>query len=95
MSQVHPSRAALRAWFDVTGCSQGRLGQAVGVTQQRISEILRTEQPPVALAQLIQEATGVAWEGWFTPTQLRRREDKHQRRIAQARALRAAFPVAS
>lgn len=90
MAKLRPARGELRAWLESTGTSQSKLGAALGVTQQTISAALNGRPLTEELAKLIQEATGVRWTGWFTPAQLRRREEKRRLRVSRARALRSA-----
>ena len=95
MAQTRPSRTALRRFLTASGCGQTRLAEALGVTQQQISALLVGRDLSEDLAKLIEEATGVPWKGWFTATELRKREDEAEAKLARARAFRAAFPVSS
>lgn len=68
------------------------LAEAVDVSQQTISALLGAREPSEDLAKLIQEATGIAWEGWFTESELKKRAESREKRISRARALRSAVP---
>lgn len=50
-------------WLERTGTKQGDLASGVGVTQGRISQLLKGDLPSLALAQKIQAFTG----GQVTP----------------------------
>ena len=92
MSRFRPARAALKRWLTEKGRTQAILAEAVGVSQQTISAFLGTRVPPEDLARLIQEATGIPWEGWFTAAELRARAEEREEKLSRARALRTAAP---
>lgn len=69
------------------GRTQAILAGALGVTQQTVSALVAKKPRPlsVELAKLIQEATGIAWDGWFTATEL----ENWGKRTERARKLRS------
>jgi len=78
-AKERPARAQLKAWVGVPGRTQGKLADAVGVTQQTISRLLDKGEPSRDLARLLEAATGIEWRGWFTRRQLERWEKQEAR----------------
>lgn len=81
------AREALRGWFRTSGASQAALAEALGVTQQTISSLLKDRAPSEELSKVIEAATGISWKGWFTAEEMEARAT----RIARARELRASL----
>ena len=87
MADLRPSRAALREWLKVEGRTQAVLAEAIEVSQQTISSLAsgRILSPSRDLAKLIEIATGIDADGWFTPSERK----AWGRRVSRAQALRA------
>lgn len=64
------ARAALAAWLELPGRSQGKLAAAIGVVQQTVSKLLRDYRPGEDLAKRIELETDIRWEWWFTADEL-------------------------
>jgi hypothetical protein len=88
-TEERPSRAALRQWLSVPGRTQGKLGAALGATQQYIGHLTRRGVPSKDMAKLLEAATGIAWQGWFTQEEL----GKAEQQLARARALAGGEPA--